>query len=87
VGASATVQPAAPVAFYALREGEHSMEVGDNVTVRTSGRRARIVGDLGNGRFQVEFLPEIMDDPVDRDTVQSEDESGIYDAGDLEPLN
>jgi hypothetical protein len=62
------------------------MEVGDTVTVRTSGRRARIIAELGQGRFQVEFLPEIMDDPIDRDTVQSEDESGIYAAGDLEPL-
>lgn len=62
------------------------MEVGDTVSVRTSGRRARIVADLGQGRYQVEFMPEIESDPIDRDTVQSEDESGIYHVGDLEPL-
>ena len=62
------------------------MEVGDNVTVRTNGRRARIVAELGQGRFQIEYLPDISGDPMDRETVQSEDESGVYAADDLEPL-
>jgi hypothetical protein len=62
------------------------MEAGDNVTVRTNGRKARIVAELGEGRFQVEFLPDDMGDPMDRETVQSEDESGVYTADDLEPL-
>jgi hypothetical protein len=61
------------------------MEVGDIVTVRTSGRRARIVTQVSQDRYQVEFMPDNMDDPIDRDTVQSEDESGIYHADDLSP--
>jgi hypothetical protein len=63
------------------------MQPGDTVTVRSSGRRARIVGQLGDDRFQVEYLPEVMDDPIDRDTVQSEDESGIYHRDDLVPAD
>jgi hypothetical protein len=60
------------------------MELGDTVTVRTTGRRARIVTDLGGGRFQVEYMPDIPGDPLDRDTVQSENESGIYLTAELE---
>jgi hypothetical protein len=62
------------------------MQVGDTVTVRTTGRRARIVAELDRGRYQVEFAPDLMSDPIDRDTVQSEDEGGIYSADDLQPL-
>jgi hypothetical protein len=62
------------------------MQPGDTVMVRSSGRRARIVGQVGDDRFQVEYLPEEMDDPIDRDTVQSEDESGIYHRDDLAPV-
>jgi hypothetical protein len=32
----------------------------------------------------VEFLPDLMTDPIDRDTVQSEGEGGIYNADELE---
>jgi hypothetical protein len=63
------------------------MEVGETVSVRTNGRKARIVADLGQGRYQVEFLPYDMGDPMDRETVQSEDESGVYAAEDLEALS
>jgi hypothetical protein len=35
----------------------------------------------------VEFMPELETDPIDRDTVQSEDEGGIYHRDDLEPLS
>jgi hypothetical protein len=63
------------------------MEVGETVSVRTNGRKARIVADLGQGRYQVEFLPDDMGDPMDRETVQSEDESGVYAAEDLEALS
>ena len=62
------------------------MEIGDTVTVRATGRRVRIVAELGQGRYEVEFLPDLMSDPIDRDTVQSEEEVGIYDAADLAPL-
>ena len=60
------------------------MEIGDTVTVRTSGRRARIVEELGGGRYQVEYLPDVMSDPMDRDTVQGEGEGGIYRGDELQ---
>lgn len=62
------------------------MEPGDTVKVRATGRRARIVAELSAGLYQVEYLPDLIDDPLDRDTVQSEDEGGVYRAGDLEPV-
>jgi hypothetical protein len=62
------------------------METGDTVVVRSTGRHARIVSELSNERFEVEYLPDPMSDPIDRDTVQSEGEGGIYAADDLEPL-
>ena len=62
------------------------MEVGDTVKVRLTGRRARIVGTLGRERYQVEYLPDPNSDPLDRDTVQSEQEEGIYAASDLEAV-
>lgn len=63
------------------------MEVGDTVKVRASSRRARIVAALSQDRYEVEYLPDRMDDPIDRDTVQSEGEGGIYDGVDLTPLD
>lgn len=63
------------------------MQPGDTVTVRATGRRARIVEDRGSGYFAVEYLPDPSSDPLDRDTVQSEQEEGIYRAGDLKPLD
>ena len=60
------------------------MELGDTVTVRVTGRRARLVEALDRGRYVVEFLPDPMTDPIDRDTVQSEGASGIYRAEELE---
>jgi len=62
------------------------MRAGDTVTVRTTGRRARIVEERGSGYFAVEYLPEPSDDPLDRDTVQSEQEEGMYRERDLELL-
>ncbi len=59
------------------------MELGDTVMVRATGRRARLIEALGKERYVVEFLPDPMTDPIDRDTVQSEDEGGIYSAGEL----
>ena len=60
------------------------MNVGDTVKVRTTGRHARIVGELGRERYQVEFLPDPNSDPLDRGTVQSEQWEGVYAAADLE---
>jgi hypothetical protein len=62
------------------------MESGDIVKVRSTGRRARIVGVLSQDRYEVEFLPEVTGDPLDRDTIQSEQEVGIYGGGELEQL-
>ena len=62
------------------------MQVGDTVIVRATGRRARLVQEHSNARYTVEFLPDPMTDPVDRDTVQSEDEGGVYAAEELEPV-
>ena len=59
------------------------MNPGDTVVVRATGRRARIVEDRGSGFYAIEYLPEPSDDPIDRDTVVSE-EPGIYRAGDLD---
>jgi len=60
------------------------MQPGDVVNVRVTGRRARIVEERGNGFFAVEYLPDPSGDPIDRDTVQSEQEEGIYRERDLE---
>ena len=62
------------------------MEPGDTVVVRATGRRARIVEARGSGFYAVEYLPDVTSDPIDRGTVQSEQEEGIYRAGDLELL-
>ena len=67
--------------------GTSLVEVGDTVKVRASGRRVRIVAVLSHDRFEVEYLPDRMDDPIDRDTVQSEGEGGIYDGVDLTPMD
>jgi hypothetical protein len=60
------------------------MEPGDTVTVRATGRRARIVEDRGRGYYAVEYLPDPAGDALDRETIQSEDEEGIYRETDLE---
>jgi|tagenome__1003787_1003787.scaffolds.fasta_scaffold14375044_1 hypothetical protein len=62
------------------------MQPGDVVTVRLTGRRARIVEERGSGYFTVEYLPDPAGDALDRDTVQSGDEAGLYRESDLEPL-
>jgi hypothetical protein len=59
------------------------MNIGDVVTVRVTGRRARIVDDRGSGFYAIEYLPDPMSDPMDRDTIRS-DEAGIYREQDLE---
>jgi hypothetical protein len=59
------------------------MNQGDTVTVRATGRRARIVEDRGSGYYMIEYLPDPLADPIDRDTVVSE-EPGMYRASDLD---
>ncbi len=62
------------------------MQVGDTVRVKTNRRRALIVGELSRERFQVEFLPDPTDDPLDNEAPPDSDVGGIYAAGDLEPI-
>ena len=59
------------------------MQTGDVVTVRATGRRARIVEERGSGFYAIEYLPDPSSDPMDRDSVQS-DEAGMYRESDLE---
>jgi hypothetical protein len=63
------------------------MQIGDNVRVRTSGRRARIIEDHGHARYRVLFYSEPAADALDSATVESEDDAGgIYDAQDLDEI-
>jgi hypothetical protein len=61
------------------------MRIGDNVRVRATGRRARIIEDLGNTHYRVLFYTEPDHDALDHDTPQDEDDAGgVYTAEDLE---
>ena len=42
------------------------MKAGDTVTVRSTGRRARIVEERGGGYYAIEYLPDQASDPMDR---------------------
>jgi len=60
------------------------MQIGDLVTVRSNGRRARIIEDLGNGHYRVLFFADPDADALDRDTPQDEDDAGgVYSADEL----
>jgi hypothetical protein len=61
------------------------MQIGDNVRVRATGRRARIIEDLGRMHYRVLFYAEAEADALDRATPQDEDDAGgVYSAEDLE---
>ena len=61
------------------------MKAGDEVRVRATARRARIIEEVGHSRYRVLFYSEPAVDPLDRDTVEDEDDAGgIYEAHDLE---
>ena len=61
------------------------MQIGDNVIVRASGRRARIIEDLGDSRFRVLYYVDPDADALDRDTPQDADDAGgVYGADDLD---
>jgi hypothetical protein len=62
------------------------MQIGDNVRIRATSRRARIVEDLGNLHYRVLFYADPDVDALDRDTPQDDDAGGVYSADDLEPL-
>ena len=64
------------------------MQVGDRVRVRTTGRGAQIIEDLGRSRYRVLFFDDPAVDALDRDTPQDEDDAGgVYRAEDLEPFS
>jgi hypothetical protein len=64
------------------------MQIGDNVRVRATDRRARIIEDLGNSHYRVLFYAEPDADALDRDTPEDEDDAGgIYREDDLEPIS
>ena len=61
------------------------MQIGDRVIVRATGRRARIIEDLGDSHFRVLFYLDPDADALDRDTPQDEDDAGgVYTADDLD---
>ena len=63
------------------------MEIGSNVRVRATGRRARIIEDLGQSRYRVLFYAQAAADAMDHDTPQDEDDAGgVYSAEDLEAI-
>ena len=63
------------------------MQVGDTVRVRMNRRRALIVEQVSHERFQVEFLTDPTDDPLDSEAPPDSDVGGIYAARDLEPID
>jgi hypothetical protein len=62
------------------------VQVGDNVIIKDTGRRALITAELPAGHFQVEYLPNPAADPIERDFPPAEDEGGVYTADDLESV-
>ncbi len=63
------------------------MQIGDNVRVRSTGRRARIIEDLGESHFRVLYYAEPDADALDRDPPQDEDDAGgVYTVDDLEVI-
>ena len=62
------------------------MQIGDIVVVKSTGRRALITALLPKGHYQVEYLPDPADDPIDRDSSIAGDEGGVYFVDDLQPV-
>lgn len=62
------------------------MDVGDTVIIKDTGRRALITAKLPESRFQVEYVPDPAQDPIDRDSPMPADEGGVYRVADLELL-
>ena len=54
--------------------------------VKATGRRALITAVRPLGHYQVEFLPDPAEEPVDRDSSVSADEAGIYLRNELAPV-
>jgi hypothetical protein len=63
------------------------MHVGDVVIVKDIGRRALITAELPERHYQVEYLPDPAEDPIDRDSAIAADEGGVYLVDDLQPVD
>lgn len=63
------------------------LRVGEAVIVKVTGRRAIITGELPEQHFQVQYLPDPAEDPIDRESPGDEELGGIYPEADLQPLN
>jgi len=62
----------------------YSMNVGDVVIVKATGQRALISAVLPQDRYQVEYLPDPAEDPIERDSSISGDQGGVYLMDDLQ---
>ena len=62
------------------------MQVGDVVIVKDTGQRAIITAVLPESHYQVEYLPDPAEDPIDRDSAITEDQGGVYLVDDLQPV-
>jgi hypothetical protein len=63
------------------------MQAGDTVVVKDTGQRALITRVLPEGHYQVEFLPDPAEDPIDRDSSVSAEIGGVYQLDDLAPVD
>jgi len=64
------------------------LQIGDNVRVRSSGRRARIIEDRGHSHYRVLFYSDPAVDALDNATIEDEDDAGgIYEADELEVIS
>jgi hypothetical protein len=64
-----------------------AFQVGDSVIIKDLGRRALVTAVLPESHYQVEYLPDPIEDPVDRDSPMPADEGGVYLVDDLEPVS
>ena len=62
-----------------------AFQVGDTVIIKDTGRRA-LVTVLPESHYQVEYLPDPAEDPVERDSPMPADEGGVYLVDDLVPV-
>ena len=63
------------------------LRVGDTVIIKDTGRRALITGELAENHFQVQYIPDLAEDPVERDSPGDEELGGVYMEADLQPFN
>jgi len=63
-----------------------AFQVGDTVIIKDTRRRALVTAVLPESHYQVEYLPDPAEDPVERDSPMPADEGGVYFVDDLEPV-